>query len=235
VSYIDDPARIQAQYADESNLEARRSLYGNVTGPDPRELAFEAVREVEPRRVLEVGGGPGELAARVRNELGAEVVMLDVAPRMVQLARGKGVDAVVGDVQELPFADESFDCAIAAWMLYHVPDIDRGLSELARVLRPGGRLVAVTNAEHHLADLRQIAGRADWTVTFTRENGAEIINRHFAAVERIDADGWVVVADDAIVTAYVASLGQGVPDELPPYELPLRTRRASSIFVADKK
>lgn len=234
MSSINDPQRVQEQYANEGNLEARRSLYENATGPDPRELAFQAVREVDPGRLLEVGGGPGELSARIQAELGTEVTMLDVAPRMVELARAKGVDAVVGDVQELPFADESFDCALAAWMLFHVPDIDRGLSELARVLRPGGRLVAVTNAEHHLADLRDIAGNAAWPRTFTRENGAELIGRRFTVVDRRDADGWITIEGDATIRAFVASLGEGVPVELPPYTLPLRARRASSIFVAEK-
>jgi len=102
VSYINDPARIQEQYADESNLEARRSLYANATGPDPRELVFDAIREIEPQRVLEVGGGPGELAARVRTELLADVVMLDIAPRMVELARQKDVEAIVGTCKSFP-------------------------------------------------------------------------------------------------------------------------------------
>ncbi len=44
----------------------------------------------------------------------------------------------VGDVQSLPFADAGFDCVIASWMLYHVPDLDLGVSEIARVLRAGG-------------------------------------------------------------------------------------------------
>ena len=234
MSYIDNPERIQEQYADESNLEARRSLYANSTGPDPREVAFAAVLEVDPRQVLEVGGGPGELAARIQDEVGAEVVMVDVAPRMVELARARGVDALVGDVQALPFDDASFDCAVAAWMLFHVPEIDRGLAELARILRPGGRLVAVTNAEHHLTELRVVAGSAAWARTFTRENGAEAIRRRFSVVERRDTDGSITIEDHATVRAFVASLGQGMPDDLPPYELPLRARRATSIFVATK-
>jgi ubiquinone/menaquinone biosynthesis C-methylase UbiE len=48
----------------------RKSTYANVEGDDPRELAFEAIAEARPRRVLEVGGGEGELAERVLNELG---------------------------------------------------------------------------------------------------------------------------------------------------------------------
>ena len=229
---IDDPAAVAVQYATEANLEARRSLYANAEGPDPREVAFEAVAEGAPERVLEVGGGPGELSARIASELGCEVVMLDVAPRMVELARGRGVDARVGDVQQLPFPDASFDCAVAAWMLFHVPDLDRGLAELARVLRPGGRLVAVTNSEEHLRELRELAGSAAWERTFTRENGAEAIGRHFAHVERRDADGWITIDDDATIRAFLDSLDADEPVDPGPYELPLRSRRATSIFVA---
>jgi SAM-dependent methyltransferase len=230
---IDDPAAVARQYASEENLEARRALYANADGPDPRELAFAAVAEVAPQRVLEVGGGPGELAARVQDELGCEVVMLDVSPRMVELAAGRGVDARVGDVQELPFPDESFDVAVAAWMLFHVPDIDRALAELARVLRPAGRLVAVTNSETHLAELRRIAGSAAWEHRFRSEDAVDWLSRHFANVTRADAAGWLTIEDDAAIQSWVSSLDTR-PVELGAYELPLRVRRFSSIFVAEK-
>jgi SAM-dependent methyltransferase len=231
---IDDPAAVACQYATETNLEARRSLYANAEGPDPREIAFEAVAEIGPKRVIEVGGGPGELAERILTELECEVVMIDVSPRMVELARERGVDARVGDVQSLPLPDEAFDCAVAAWMLFHVPDLDAGLHELARVLQPGGRLVATTNSADHLKELREIAGTAAWKSVFTRENGAEIIGRHFHCVERRDTDGWVTIDDDEVVRGFVASLDAETPSVLPPFELPIRSRRASSVFVATK-
>lgn len=231
---IDDPAAVARQYATETNLKARRSLYANAEGPDPREIAFEAVAEIVPKRVIEVGGGPGELAERIGTELECEVVMIDVSPRMVELARERGVDARVGDVQSLPFPDEAFDCAVAAWMLFHVPDLDAGLRELARVLQTGGRLVATTNSADHLKELREIAGTAAWKRVFTRENGAEIVGRHFDRVERRDADGWVTIDDDEVVRGFVASLDAETPPVLPPFELPIRSRRASSVFVATK-
>ena len=86
--------------------------------------------------MLEVGGGEGELAARIVDELGAELVGIDQSERMVEIQRSKGVDARVGTVEELPFADGEFDLAVAAWMLYHVPDPHRALAELARVFVP---------------------------------------------------------------------------------------------------
>jgi ubiquinone/menaquinone biosynthesis C-methylase UbiE len=87
--------------------------------------------------VLEVGCGPGALARRLADEHAIAVTAIDISERMVQLARPRGIDAAVCDVQSLPFPDESFDCAIAAWMLYHVPDLDQGLREISRLLRPG--------------------------------------------------------------------------------------------------
>jgi SAM-dependent methyltransferase len=173
---LNDPRVVAAEYASERGLEARRAAYRFSTGPDAPQMAFEAVAEVAPRRVLEVGCGPGELAARIKDELGADVVAVDISPRMVELAHGRGIDARVGDVQELPFAAGSFDCAVAAWMLYHVPHPDRALAELARVLEPGGRLVAVTNALDHLRELRALLGlptdRADHPFSAANGEGA---------------------------------------------------------------
>ena len=227
---LDDPALVAAQYASEAPLEARRSIYAAVEGPDTREVAFAAIAEVSPRRVLEVGGGPGELSARIARELGAEVVMVDVSPRMVELARGRGVDARVGDVQALPFADGEFDCAVAAWMLYHVPDLDRGLAELRRVLRVGGRLVAVTNGADHMEELRRLAGDRAWERRFRREEAEAVLERHFARAERRDVDGWVTV-DPERVQGYVESLGGGPRPPL--VDEPVRARIACSILVAE--
>ena len=76
--------------------------------------------------MLEVGGGAGRAGGADAAELGATVSFVDVSQRMVELARARGVDAQVGDVQALPFADGSFDTVVAAWMLYHVPTSTEG-------------------------------------------------------------------------------------------------------------
>ena len=224
-----DESLVASQYVTEDSLEARRSIYADVEGPDAKEVAFAAIAEGAPQRVLEVGGGPGELAERIAGELGAEVVMVDSSPRMVELARARGVDARVSDVQELPFADDEFDCAVAAWMLYHVPDLDRGLAELKRVLQPGGRLVAVTNGREHMQELRRLAGDWAWERRFRREEAGGLLERHFRNVDRRDVDAWVTVDPDG-VQRWVESLGGGPREKL--VDEPVRAHIACSVLVA---
>jgi ubiquinone/menaquinone biosynthesis C-methylase UbiE len=232
---IDEAAFVRAQYKSEHNLRARKAAYINAEGDDPREFAFAAVAEIVPGKVLEVGGGEGELAERIRDELGAEVIGIDQSERMVEIQQSKRIDARVGDVQELPFADGEFDVVVAAWMLYHVPDLQRGLAELARVLRAGGRLVAVTNAADHLRELWDLAHRASSVgkFTFNSENAEASLLRHFASVERRDAHGWTTM-DEETIRGFAASWTDlGALVRAGPFEEPLRVQRHSTVFVAE--
>jgi SAM-dependent methyltransferase len=235
---LDDPALVADEYADETRLERRANAYTGVhTGVDARVPAVDAVVAAAPQRILEVGCGWGELAEWLARETGAAVVATDLSPRMVELARERGVDARLADVQELPFADAEFDCAVAAWMLYHVPDLGGGIAELARVLRPGGTLVAVTNSRYHLLELRELVGSGPSTLSFNRENGEELLGRHFVHLRREDIDGRLEFANRAEVEAYVrASISmspfvQNLPAVI---EEPFYARRGNSIFVAEK-
>lgn len=233
---LNDPDLVRREYADESRFAARAAAWASATGPDPRELALEAVAEVAPRRVLEVGCGRGEAAERIQRA-GAEVIALDQSERMVELTRARGVSARRGDVQNLPFDDGSFDCVLAAWMLYHVPDLDRGLAELARVLRSGGRLVTVTNTEFNLPELWTLFGRrALRSHGFNAENGEEILRRHFPSVTRRDARGTLRFADRDAALRYVeaSTTRSHLAADLPAWEGPLDCSRFSVVFVAEK-
>ena len=80
---FDDPQYVREQYATEAGLAARASLYLYGGGTDARDVVVEELERLEPRRVLEVGCGWGELAERIEREVGCDVVALDLSPRMV--------------------------------------------------------------------------------------------------------------------------------------------------------
>ncbi len=231
---LDDAEVVRAQYEREDNLRARQGLYEEIDGPSAPDVLWRTISEWQPQVVLEVGGGPGELAERMQQELGVNVAFVDLSPRMVELARARGVDAQVGDIEELPFPDGTFDTVVAAWMLYHVPDIDRGLAEVARVLRPGGALIAVTNSVRHLQELRELIAYPQdaWIESFSRENGESILGRHFAHIDRFDMEIVVTVRRREQLVAYRDSMSvatRPVPDDV---ELPFVVHGRPSIFVA---
>ena len=234
---LDDPRLVADEYADDTRLRRRAAAFtGATTTVDARVPLVAAVVEAQPASVLEVGCGWGEPAEWVRRETGAEVTAVDLSPHMVELARERGVAARLGDVQELPFAGGEFDVAIAAWMLYHVPDLDRAVAELARVLRPGGRLVVATNSRFHLLELRELVGSGPSTLKFSRENGEEHLRRRFDHVSRVDIDGQLEFADRFEVEEYVRasiSMSPFVANLPEVVDEPFFARRANSIFVAD--
>jgi SAM-dependent methyltransferase len=235
---LDDPALVAGEYADDARLRRRAAVYtGAASAYDARIPLVAAAAGIAPTRLLEVGCGWGELAEWLARDTGATVVAIDSSQRMVELARMRGIDARLADVQQLPFADGEFDVVVAAWMLYHVPDLERGIAELARILRPGGRLVAATNSLFHLHELRELVGSGRSSITFSRETGEELLARHFPNVRREDIDGSLEFANRAEVDAYVrASISMSpFADNLPAViDEPFVARRATSIFVADK-
>jgi len=232
---FDDPAYVAAQYATEDGLAARKSIYVDTAGTDPREVVYAAVAEARPAQVLDVGCGPGDHAERLDGDLGVAVVAVDTSERMVELARARGVDARLGDAQELRFDDASFDVVLAASMLYHVPDLERALREIRRVLRPGGRLVAATNYEDHLREMFELVGIERWGMPFSGDNGEELLRRVFSNVESRETAGTVTLRDASAVRRYLSSTARlrRYVNLVPELDTPLVVRRHSVVFVAE--
>jgi SAM-dependent methyltransferase len=162
----------------------------------------------------------------------AAVLATDRSARFVELTSARGVSAQVADVQDLPFADGAFDVVAAMWMLYHVPDLDQALSEVRRVLRPGGLFVAVTNGDQHVADLRREAGGGPVVTAFSSGTGEVILRRHFARVDREDIATQAVFADHAAATAYLATTDQALAAGLPFFEGERTYSGATTVFLA---
>lgn len=143
--------QLQEQYRTNANLRARIDLHERFsTSPlsYPR-WVFDGYAFGEEADVLEVGCGDGNIWRENLGRLpaGWRLTLTDFSPGMVEAARaalGDSAEYAVADVQELPFADASFDGVIANHMLFHVEDLPRALGEVARVLRSGGLFCATT-------------------------------------------------------------------------------------------
>jgi demethylmenaquinone methyltransferase / 2-methoxy-6-polyprenyl-1,4-benzoquinol methylase len=116
-----------------------------------RRRALDLARLGDGGRALDVGTGTGDfaLALLARAPRSASVTGIDISPGMLDVARrraaktglGARYERLVASVESLPFADAEFEVAVAGFVIRNVGDIPRGLREMCRVLRPGGRAV----------------------------------------------------------------------------------------------
>ena len=130
----------------ESYAKWRSSRLGRITDALEQQLLFELLGSVADKTLLDVGCGDGALASELVRR-GAIITGLDADPVMIAAARRRTeiedtqLHLVEGQAERLPFNDAAFDFVVAVTVLCFVRDAERALMEMARVLKPGGRLV----------------------------------------------------------------------------------------------
>jgi SAM-dependent methyltransferase len=130
------------------SFDVSPAAYGRFIGRYSEQLAagfadFAGVRAGQ--RVLDVGCGPGALTAQLVARLGPEAVAaIDPSASFVAAAaeRFPGVDVRRGSAEHLPYPDDGFDAALAQLVVHFMSDPVAGLTEMARVVRPGGTVAA---------------------------------------------------------------------------------------------
>jgi SAM-dependent methyltransferase len=193
---VSERERVREQYATNANLRARIALhekYSRTPVHYPHWI-FDGYAFGDEADVLEVGCGDGNIWRENLDRIppGWRLTLTDFSPGMVEAARaavGDRADYAVADVQELPFADASFDAVIANHMLFHVEDRSRALAEIARVLRPGGDFRATVIGPDHIREIRELAPPppdSQWAKTrerFTLEKVGDELAPFFVDVE----------------------------------------------------
>lgn len=145
---------------------------------------------VEGSAVLEVGVGTGKNLPFYPEDV--QVTAIDLAPRMLQRARQRArelevdVDLRLDDAQDLDFADDTFDDIVSTFVFCSVPDPVLGLQELARVAKPGGRLLLLEHVRSDIAVLGTLMDAFDPLVQLIGPH----INRR--TVQNVRGSGWQV-------------------------------------------
>jgi len=217
------------QYATTDRLAARvdvhRRFSTNAYGW--HRWVFDRIAVAPGAAVLELGCGRGDLWRRNADRLpeDARVTLSDRSAGMVREA-GRSLSGVrlpfefvLCDAQAIPFPTGCFDIVVANHMLYHVPDLHRALSEIARVLKGAGRVYAATNGAKHMGELYDMVARVapGFTrpkLTFSLENGEEWLRQHFSDVTLRWHDDSLAVTEARPLWDYVRSLASltGIPD-----------------------
>jgi ubiquinone/menaquinone biosynthesis C-methylase UbiE len=222
--FVDPDYLLTEQYKDASNLEARMALHDrfSTNKTDWQRWVFDHLLTLGPiSQILEVGCGPAKLWLHNQERIPRDwhITLVDFSQGMVDQAK-VNLESVAGhfefkqaDVQALPFGDHSFDVVIANHMLYHVPDLAKGLAELGRVLKPKGILLAATNGKDHMRELTELIQRffpgasnqAIHIEGFNLENGQALLQSYFITAfwEKFASD--LSVTEVEPIVAYVLS------------------------------
>jgi len=232
---LNDPALVAREYATTDRLAVRRldhTGWLRADGEEAWEIALRAVAERHPRDVLDVGCGTGEFASLIA---APNVCCVDTSPAAVAQAAGLGLRASEADAQSLPFRDGSFDVVVCNWLLYHVPNRERAIAEMARVLRTGGRFVGCYNAPGHLAELWHAVGRVPSLDDFNAEIGPRELAAAFRGVEMRWATGLVLWERREDLQSYLEGYAELYgPLTAPTEPYPFRATRKNVVLLGNR-
>jgi len=171
------PASAAVNDAEMAHSKAVREMFGGIAGKYDllnhllslnvdkgwrRRVRYELadVLSRSDAEVLDVACGTGDLSIELKHDANASVTGTDFCRPMLAIAQTKhgaeGIPFVEADAMELPFADASFDALTIAFGLRNLPNVDRGLAEMFRVIKPRGRLVVLEFSSPVVPGFRQV-------------------------------------------------------------------------------
>lgn len=176
-------------------------------------------------RILELGCGTGDMwkehLSLVRDV--EQLVLSDFSKGMLETTKvtlekcllnepsiREKVDFQTIDIQDIPYEDNSFDIVIANMMLYHVPNLQKGLSEVTRVLKKDGVFYCATYGEHGIiqyieALLEDYDVKGNLNTSFTLQNGAELLQPYFENVKKLEREDGLVITEIEDMIDYIYS------------------------------
>lgn len=217
---FDIESSIVEQYKNSNNLNVRISLHDqfstNKTGWF--NWLFNQIDFSEVNRLLEIGCGNGKLWENRNIDLrNREIFLSDISEGMVHEVRkklGKDYNCIVADCQAIPFKDGYFDAVIANHVLFYIQNLDKGLSEICRVLKDNGTFYCSTYGKKHMKEITELVQSFDSRVELSQnslfdifgiENGEIILKKYFKSVQFISYEDSLIVDQVQPLVDYIMS------------------------------
>ncbi len=215
---------IKEQYKNTINLKLRKSLHEkySVNKFGFQKWMFEQYPFRTKIKVLELGSGRGELwdyyfENDILQGYEMDITLSDFSDGMVDYLQhsylGKKISIKKIDILDIPFEKDTFDLIIANSMLYHVKDIDLALSEVKRVLKKEGLFYCstfgmngMTQYLYHALDELGIPYNHESNISFTLQNGMQLLKKQFSKVERCDYEDALAIDKIEDYLEYIYSM-----------------------------
>ena len=228
-----DNKELRKQYENAGNLNSRMLLHQlfSTNKQGWSNWVFQNYRLEAGQLILELGCGNGSFWAANAHKLpdNIRLILSDFSEGMLGAAKEnaskiKNIEYKVIDAQAIPFEDNLFDIVIANHMLYHVPDLNRALKEIARVLKDGGTFYATTIGVNNTIEIVDILhdfdpsidfAHGEITRAFSLENGREKLEKYFGSIElRRYADSLHITRAQPLIDYILSSQGIGNVNEI---------------------
>jgi ubiquinone/menaquinone biosynthesis C-methylase UbiE len=187
---------------------------------------FDKYNLDEDIKILELGCGIGSIWLGKQLPKKIDIILTDISPIMLEKAEANlrsnnRFSFQIVDIQNIPFSDKYFDIIIANHMLYHVPDLDKGLSEIKRTLKTDGYFYTSTTGNNNLKELQDIYRIYEDKVkfnysneiSFTLENGEQILKKYFRNIDQKYYIDSLEVTDTDDLMNYIVSYNE-IPKEI---------------------
>lgn len=220
VQLSNEETNIIEQYKNAKNLNDRISLHEKYSTNSQGwfNWLFEKIDFSKVNRLLELGCGNGKLWQENKIDLrNREIFLSDISEGMVEEVRnklGSDFNCIVADAEKIPFKDAYFDSVIANHVLFYLNDLNQGLKEISRVLKPNGVLYCSTYGSRHMKEITDIVQNFDSRINlsnhslydvFGLENGESVLKKYFTSVQRMDYHDSLEITESKPLIDYIMS------------------------------
>lgn len=220
VQLSNEETNIIEQYKNAKNLNDRICLHEKYSTNSQGwfNWLFEKIDFSKVNRLLELGCGNGKLWQENKIDLrNREIFLSDISEGMVDEVRnklGSDFNCIVADAEKIPFKDAYFDSIIANHVLFYLNDLNQGLKEISRVLKPNGVLYCSTYGSNHMKEITDIVQSFDSRINlsnhslydvFGLENGESILKQYFTSVQRMDYQDSLEITESKPLIDYIIS------------------------------